>query len=255
VPLNPDPKQTDAGMVRELASLIRRNHLTYDRFNRLCMRARKLTALKPARRGHRLTQLLTADQLRAGMEAIERHEFGGSDSASPRTKYSRLTDSHVMRNTIIMRMLFYTGVRVAELAAMRIADVDLAAGKVFISEGKGGKDRYVLFLNDFRLVLRTYISSLPEGEEWLFPSAYRRPISTRWVRMIVAGVGRQVGVHMRPHLFRHQLLTHLTKEGVPTAMIQLISGHSSPDSLAHYQQMALPDVQAKYEDAVGKVKL
>ncbi|MBI3697182.1 MAG: tyrosine-type recombinase/integrase, partial [Acidobacteria bacterium] len=45
----------------------------------------------------------------------------------------------------MLRLLFYTAVRVSELASIRVDAVDLDAGKVFIERGKGDKDRYILF--------------------------------------------------------------------------------------------------------------
>ncbi len=76
--------------------------------------------------------------------------------------------------------------------------------------------------------------------------------STRWICEIVKRYARQAGIEKRiyPHLFRHQLLTHLTKKGLLDAKIQLLSGHSSRQSLAIYQAMSLADVAADYQDAM-----
>ncbi len=53
-------------------------------------------------------------------------------------------------------------------------------------------------------------------------------------------------------LFRHQLLTYLTREGLLDAQIQRVSGHRSRESLALYQTLSLADVQPKYQDAMSR---
>ena len=60
-------------------------------------------------------------------------------------------------------------------------------------------------------------------------------------------------VDAHPHLFRHQLLTYLTEEGLSDAQIQLISGHASKKSLEVYQHMGLQKVGADYQEAMKKL--
>jgi len=132
--------------------------------------------------------------------------------------------------------------------------VDLDAGKIFIRSGKGDKDRYVLFGDQFRLSLRAYILAHPQNT-FLFESKFKKPYTTRRVHQIVAEYGRAAGIDqaVHPHLFRHALLTHLKKEKVDDAQIQLISGHSSRKSLEIYTHIALSDVKQDYETAVRKL--
>ena len=69
----------------------------------------------------------------------------------------------------MLRLLFYTAVRVSELASIRVLDIDLDGCKIFIDQGKGAKDRYILFPESFRLTLRTYLAANPENR-YLFES-------------------------------------------------------------------------------------
>ena len=84
----------------------------------------------------------------------------------------------------MLRLLFYTAVRVSELVSMKVADVDLEAGKIFIDQGKGEKDRYILFPESFRLILKAYLAGNPDAE-YLFESRRRRHYSPRRVQQIV----------------------------------------------------------------------
>lgn len=74
------------------------------------------------------------------------------------------------------------------------------------------------------------------GADYLFESRLGYRFSTRWISEIVKRYARQAGIEKRiyPHLFRHQLL----------------SGHSSRQSLAIYQSMSLADVAADYQEAM-----
>jgi integrase len=53
-----------------------------------------------------------------------------------------------------------------------------------------------------------------------------------------------------PHLFRHQLITYLTKQGIISSKLQLLSGHTLEQSLAVYRALALSDVAQEYEMAM-----
>jgi integrase/recombinase XerD len=72
------------------------------------------------------------------------------------------------------------------------------------------------------------------------------------LRQIVKQYARQAGIAKRvyPHLFRHQLMTYLTKQGIISPKLQLLSGHAVEQSLAVYRALALSDVAAEYEAAM-----
>ncbi|MBV8362073.1 MAG: tyrosine-type recombinase/integrase [Deltaproteobacteria bacterium] len=66
-----------------------------------------------------------------------------------------------------MKLLFYTAVRVSELVRIQVAEIDVDGCRIFIDQGKGSKDCYILFPTSFRLVRAL-------GNQRL----YRDPIST-----------------------------------------------------------------------------
>ena len=83
-----------------------------------------------------------------------------------------------------------------------------------------------------------------------FESNRLRPYSTRRIRQIIHAYALAAGIQKRvyPHLFRHQIITFLTKKGIPK--LQLLSGHAEEKSLALYRDLALADVSAEYEAAM-----
>jgi site-specific recombinase XerD len=76
--------------------------------------------------------------------------------------------------------------------------------------------------------------------------------STRWIRELIKRYAHAAGIKKRiyPHLFRHQLLTHLAKEGIMDSKVQVISGHQDRKSLAIYQTLSLADVKKDYQEAM-----
>ena len=72
-----------------------------------------------------------------------------------------------MQHEIVLKLLFYTAVRVSELVHIEVGDVDLEACKTFINRGKGAKDRYILFPASFRLVLKSHLHAAPR-KRYLF---------------------------------------------------------------------------------------
>src|SRR4029077_13745120 len=68
-----------------------------------------------------------------------------------------IQDCGDVQHEILLKLLFYTAVRVSELVQIEVGDVDLEACKIFINRGKGAKDRYILFPASFRLVLKSHL--------------------------------------------------------------------------------------------------
>lgn len=221
-------------VVRELVSLINRHRLTYGVFNNACHAARKETDLHPKKRGKSIPKLLTEDDFTRYMAAV--------------------CNGENLKHEILIKLLFYTAVRNNELCRIRIDDVDLKASKIYIHSGKGDKDRYVLFADAFRSLLRAYLATVPDNQVYLFESTHKKHYSTRRIHQIVVAYGKGLdpSLHVHPHLMRHQMLTKLTQEGMTDAQIQLISGHSSKKSLEVYQHMALTDVTGDYQEAMRK---
>jgi len=161
-----------------------------------------------------------------------------------------------LQHEIMLKLLFFTAVRVSELVGIRVGDVDTQKSKIFINQGKGSKDRYILFPKSFRLVLKSHLQANPKNR-YLFESQRCTPFTPRRVQQIVQAYRDQAGIaqHVHPHLFRHQMLTYLTAQGLSDAQIQLISGHESKKSLEVYQHLSLDTVEDAYQEAVQNIGL
>lgn len=224
---------THSMLARQIASLLRRHRVSYSSSVKLFSSARLLAGLRREKHRRRLPKLLPQSSLAKYYEAVDR--------------------SGNMLHQLMLRLLFFTAVRVSELCSLRVEDVDFGECKIFLSRGKGGKDRYILFPESFRLALQAYLGGRSSG--YLFLTRRHGPFSPRRVRQIVAGYAEQAGIeHVHPHLFRHQMLSYLTSRGLPDSAIQLISGHASKKSLEVYQHLSLEQVQEGYQRAVKELE-
>ena len=79
-----------------------------------------------------------------------------------------------------------------------------------------------------------------------------KPVRYQALRKLIHDAFKEAGITKRvyPHLFRHQLMTYLTKQGIISPKLQLLSGHAVEQSLAVYRALALSDVVDEYEAAM-----
>jgi integrase/recombinase XerD len=154
---------------------------------------------------------------------------------------------------VLIKTLLYTGVRVAELVAIRIEEIDLDACRIRITSGKGSKDRYVPFPAAFKETLALHIDTAhTKGAVFLFESSWKKPYSTRGVRAMLARYATRAGLEhtMPPHRLRHFLFTWLKTQGIDDALIQPYSGHTTRTSLEIYSKIALSHAQDAYDTVI-----
>jgi len=219
------------GAIREMASVLRRHRLDYAQSAYVLRRARAAVGVRVEREKKRLPKNLTDAERDAFFGAVE---AGG-----------------VAQHVLLFRLLYVTGLRVGEMVAVQRADVDLSACAIRVNEGKGGKDRRVLFPDTLLLPLRLYLNALPAEQGYLFETRRRQKMTARWVQTLAARYGDAAGIQgMHPHRLRHTVLTNLSRAGLTDTQIQQVSGHSSKRALAVYQSLALADVAPNYQDAM-----
>ena len=199
-------------------------------------RVRKICDLCPEKKGRRLPRILTTDEFRRFYAVVDRAED--------------------VQHALMLRLLFFTAVRVSELCNMLVNDMDLETCKIRINLGKGGRDRFVLYNKGFATALRTHIAAHPHNR-WLFQTQRHGKFNTRRVQQIVSKYAEEAGVKAKPHTFRHQCITWLPRHsGLADAELQLITGHVRRETLSIYQHVALDGaLEAKYQTSMKEIEL
>jgi integrase len=229
-------KSPKSRFVARIARLVRQAGLSYDDWRYVARQVRRKCDLHPDKKPKRLPRVLTADEFRRFYKIVDQAED--------------------VQHALMLRLLFYTGVRVSELCSIQVADVDLENCKVFVNQGKGSKDRYVLFGKSFATALRTHVAAHP-ANRWLFQTRRCGRFSTRRVQQVVKLYAERAQVNATPHTFRHQAITWLTKHsGMADAELQLITGHAKRETLAIYQHVCVDGAMAdKYQQAMKEAGL
>jgi integrase/recombinase XerD len=169
--------------------------------------------------------------------------------------YQAVWNCRNFADMVLIKTLFYTGVRVSELVALRLDEVDVERCQIRITQGKGSKDRLVPFPHAFRELLALHMEQMRKrGATYLFESVRKHQYTDRGVRKMLARYATQAGItrSMSPHKWRHFLFTWLKKEGIDDALIQPYSGHATRQSLEIYSKLSLADAQPSYNQAMER---
>ncbi len=161
------------------------------------------------------------------------------------------------RDLAMFELLYSSGLRVGELTALKVQDVDLDNGWARVM-GKGGKERYVPVGSKATEALRTYLPvragvavKLPAltGNGPLFLNSRGGALSSRSVRRILKGCLDTAGLagNASPHAFRHSFATHMLHGGADLRSIQELMGHSSLSTTQRYTKVDLARLMAVYD--------
>lgn len=149
------------------------------------------------------------------------------------------------------RAIFMTayagGLRVSEVASLRVADIDSQRMVIRVRRGKGQKDRYVMLSPRLLEMLRIYWKAV-RPKDFLFPGANPdRPITTASIQKVCQRARKAAGMDKKitAHTLRHSFATHLLEAGTDLRTIQVLMGHRSFSTTAQYVHVAtasLPSV-------------
>jgi len=160
------------------------------------------------------------------------------------------------RDRAILETLYATGIRVSELVALRIVDVDADEGICTVF-GKGSKERIVPVGRTALLVLDRYLREVRpklesgEGKGAVFLSHRGRPLSRVAIWNLVKEAAEEAGIEkdVSPHTLRHSFATHLLEGGADLAAVQELLGHadiSTTQIYTHVDREYLREVHRRF---------
>lgn len=159
-----------------------------------------------------------------------------------------------LRDRAMLELTYSSGLRLSELCALAVADVDLESGLVKVL-GKGRKVRVVPVGRHARDAIRAWIGVRAElagsGESALFVSRRGRRISARTVQARFAGraLERGIGVHVHPHMLRHSFATHLLESSGDLRAVQELLGHADIGTTQVYTHLDFQHLATVYDKA------
>jgi len=157
-----------------------------------------------------------------------------------------------IRNQAIIHTLLTTGLRAAELTALRRRDIDLETGEVRVVHGKGGRDRNIITTAKTVSAIRGWLERAPESE-YVFCTAEGGQLSTSYLRQMMLRYGRRLGFDfsLHPHTLRHTYASMLYKATKDLTVVQRLLGHASLQSTLIYTHLVDPNGAETVEAFTG----
>ncbi len=142
-----------------------------------------------------------------------------------------------LRDKCILMTIYSAGLRLSEVANLKVSDIDSQKMQLFIREGKGGKDRFAILSKACLETLREYWKQY-QPKEWLFYSRNRtgKHITSRAVQNIFIKYKELAGItkNVTTHTLRHSFATHLLENGVSIFHIKQLLGHANISTTCFY---------------------
>ena len=154
------------------------------------------------------------------------------------------------RDLAILQVFLQTGVRVGELCALTVDDIDLKGKELTVRQGKGLRDRVIPLTQDVCQALEQY---LPTREACsyrnLFLTKYGTPLLPRATNYMLQKYVRRAGIvkHISVHSLRHTAATHRADKGMPLRSLQAMLGHRSLETTYRYLHLARSSLRQEVE--------
>jgi integrase/recombinase XerC len=217
-------------------------------FLRFCRKTRRIEQsptdlVEGPRRGRQLPRSVSVDEAFALC-------------AQPEKTASDVDDPVALRDTAIIELLYGAGLRVSELCALDLGDVDVA-GRTARVIGKGNKERAVPFHDLCAQAITAWLQrgrpqlATSSSGAALFLGARGKRVLDAELRRRLARHGQQAGARARvhPHKLRHSFATHLLEGGADLRGIQELLGHASLSTTQRYTHVDVARLARVYDGA------
>jgi len=158
-----------------------------------------------------------------------------------------------VRDRAMLEVLYGSGLRVSELASLRLAEVNLEDG-FLVCRGKGGKERIVPLGRSACDAAKRYLAEVRplvvSGErDELFLSRRGKPFSRQGLWKLIRQHAREAGLAAKisPHILRHSFATHLLERGADLRSVQLMLGHSQITTTQIYTHVSRERLRRVYD--------
>lgn len=164
------------------------------------------------------------------------------------------------RDTLIIELLYATGIRVSELVNIKIKDINRGEKSIKVL-GKGDKERIVLYNNHTEKALDTYLndgyhSFNKQNNGYLILNKNGGKLSERYVRVIINNLVRKAGLDIKisPHTIRHTFATDMLEEGADLMTVKELLGHESLNTTSIYTHVTNEQIKKTYNMAHPRAK-
>jgi len=162
-----------------------------------------------------------------------------------------------LRDRAMFMLMLRCGLRVEEVAHLTVDEIEYGRRQIFVSHGKGAKDRVVYMSEDARSALLSYLAKRSSKARGLFlvqkGPMRGRPLSVRGIQKRIEYYARKSGLNVSCHQLRHTMATQLLNADADLATIQDLLGHGQITTTQRYCRVANLKVQRDYYKAMELV--
>jgi site-specific recombinase XerD len=212
--------------VRKLAAI--RKFFTFLEENQI-LAANPANTIKGARREEKEPNILYKEQYKALL-------YEASDN---------------IRDYAIIQTFLQTGIRLSELASLRVEDVDLEHRNVTVRQGKGKKDRQIPLVDDVLKALRNYVryrnTQLILDDDIFFLAKNGTSLNVSTVKYTVAKYVKKAGIRKKVsvHTLRHTFGAHKADKHMSLATLQELMGHKKKETTLKYIHLAKTNLRSE----------
>ncbi len=163
-----------------------------------------------------------------------------------------------LKECCVIRLLYGSGLRISEVAALCIQDIESAAKRIKVVQGKGAKDRYTLLAGNLLDKLRQYYVAAKRPKQFLFTSPQTgKAFHPRSKQPVATGAMKKAGFMPKgytPHTLRHSFAKHMLDNGTNIHVIKTLPGHSRHETTMvylHLQQHTLYGIVSPMDKLLG----
>lgn len=160
------------------------------------------------------------------------------------------------RDRAMFALMLRCGLRISEVAALRLADLYLSEPNPrLVARGKGSKERSVYLSPQAEHLLRAYLAERPKvASDFVFLSYLEDGLSTTAIHKRLMRYRAQAHIYLTAHRLRHTFANDLLSADVPVTTIQKLMGHRWLETTQIYVSANDRQVQADYFDACRKIE-
>ena len=165
------------------------------------------------------------------------------------------------RDRVVFHVLYFAGLRLGEVCALQVADLDMQKMQVWVRKGKGSKPRTVPIASDVRQPLLEYLYERPSHSRHLLLSSTTGmhasgPLTSEGLRMMLKRRCAQAGLPMlSAHKWRHGFAMWLREQGADLSDIAAVMGHTTTQVTQMYYAFTLaPTARKAYDRALARLR-
>jgi len=162
-----------------------------------------------------------------------------------------------IRDLAIFELFYSSGLRLSELTALNIEDIDLSENTVTILHGKGGKQRVLPIGSKAKLALKKWFGYRTATQDIaVFISNKGKRLGQRNIQLRLDRWCKKIGLpeHVHPHMLRHSFASHLLESSHDIRAVQELLGHSNISTTQIYTHLDFQHLAEVYDKAHPRAK-